>query len=62
MFRKVDKLSNSWEAGKADYSLVRYLPGLATVSKQGQIYTIIPKKAYVSTNYTDKKRLNLIFY
>ena len=30
---------------------------MATVSRQGQIYTIIPKKAYASTNYTDKKTL-----
>ena len=35
IFRKVDKLSNLWEDGKVDYSLVRYLPGLATVSRQG---------------------------
>ena len=33
VFRKVNKLSNLWEEGKADYNLVRYLPGLATVSR-----------------------------
>ena len=26
VFIKVDKLSNLWEDGKVDYSLVRYLP------------------------------------
>ena len=35
VFRKVDKLSNLWEDGKVDYSLIRYLPGLAIVSRQG---------------------------
>ena len=40
-----------------DYSLIRYLPGLATVSRQHQIYSIIPKKVYASTNYVDKKTL-----
>ena len=45
-----------------DYNLIRYLPGLATVSGQEQIYNIILEKAYASSNYTDKKHLNLIFY
>ena len=63
VFRKVDKLGNLWEDGKMDHSLIRYLPGLATVSRQGQIYNIIPIKAYASSNYTDKKLLefNLLF-
>ena len=58
MCRKVGKLSNLWEEGKSNYSLVRYLPGLATVSRQGQMYTIMPKKAYALTNYTEKKMLD----
>ena len=62
VFKKVDKFGNLWEDGKMDYSLIRYLPGLATVSRQRQIYSIIPKKAYASTNYVDKKHLNLLFY
>ena len=62
VFRKVDKLGNLWEDGKMDHSLIRYLPGLATVSRQRQIYNIIPIKAYTSSNYTDKNCLNLIFY
>ena len=57
VFKKVDKFRNLWEDGKMDYSLIRYLPGLATVSRQCQIYSIIPKKAYTSTNYVDKKTL-----
>ena len=36
-----------------DYNLIKYLPGLATVSRQGYI----PKKAYVSSHYTEKKML-----
>ena len=30
---------------------------LANVSRQGQIYSIVPKKADASSNYTDKKTL-----
>ena len=54
VFQKVDKFGNLWEDGKMDYNLIRYLPGLATVSRQGKICNIRPKKAYVSSNYTDK--------
>ena len=31
LFRNVDKLSNLWEDGKVDYSLIRYLTGLAKI-------------------------------
>ena len=30
---------------------------MGNVSRQGQIYSIVPKKAYASTNYTFKKTL-----
>ena len=36
---------------KADASFIRYLPGVRD--------NIIPKKAYASSTYTDKKHLNL---
>ena len=57
VFRKVNKLGNIWEDSKMDYNLIRYLPGLATVSRQGEIYNITPKRAYALSNYTDKKSL-----
>ena len=34
-----------------------WLMYLANVSRQGQIYSIVPKKAYASSNYTDRKTL-----
>ena len=39
VFRKVKKLGNLWKDGKMDYNLIRYLPGLATISMQGQTDT-----------------------
>ena len=57
VFRKVDKVGSLWEDSKVDYSLIRYLPSLTNVSRQGQIYSIVSKKAYASSNYTDKKTL-----
>ena len=54
MFRKIDKLRHLWDRGKADRSLIRYLPGGSKVSKQKKI-NIVPKKAYASSTYIDKK-------
>ena len=59
VFGKIDKLGDLWEKEKADLSLIRYLPDCSEVSRQGKIFNIIPKKAYASPNYTDKKHLNL---
>ena len=62
VFRKVNKLCNLREDSKMDYNLIKYLPGLATVSRQRQIYNIIPKKLMPHLATQTKKRLNLIFY
>ena len=32
VFKKVNKPGNLWEDGRMDYSLIRYFPGLVTVS------------------------------
>ena len=54
VFGKTDKLRHLWDRGKADESLIRYLPGGSKVSKQKKI-NIVPKKVYVSSTYIDKK-------
>ena len=54
VFAKVDKLGDLWGTGTADTSLMRYIPGLSNVSRQGKIFNIVQKKAYAST-YSDKK-------
>ena len=58
-FRKVDKLGDLWDRGQADASLIRYVPGLSNVSRQGKIFNIVPKKACATSTYTDKKHLCL---
>ena len=40
-----------------DFYLIRYLPEIAKISRQGQVYNVLPKKAYASPNYVDKKTL-----
>ena len=57
VFGKIDKLGDLWDRGKADTSLIRYLPWGGEVSRQGKIFNIVPKKEYASLAYTDKKTL-----
>ena len=45
------------EKGKADASIIRYLPGSSEVLRQGKIFNIVPKTVYASSTYTDKKTL-----
>ena len=56
VFRKVDKLGDFWDKGTADASLIRYIPGLSNVLRQGKIFNIVPKKAYATSTYSDKKK------
>ena len=49
VFGKVDKLGDLWDRGQPDASLIRYIPGLSNVSKQGKIFNIVHKKAYATS-------------
>ena len=57
VFGKTDKLGDLWDRGKADSSLIRYIPGGSEVLRQGKISNIVPKKVYALSTYTDKKTL-----
>ena len=57
VFGKIDKLGDLWDRGKADASLIRYLPGGSEVLRLGKIFSIVPRKAHASSTYTDKKTL-----
>ena len=57
VFGKVDKLGVLWNKEETDASLVRNIPTVSDVSRQGQIYSINHKKAYAAQTYTDKKLL-----
>ena len=35
----------------------RYIPALTDISIHGQVYSIVPKKAYTANTYVDKKTL-----
>ena len=57
VFGKIDKLGDLWDRGKADSSLIRYIPGGSEVLRQGKIFNIVSKKVYALSTYTDKKTL-----
>ena len=54
LFRKYDKVGNFWKIGKDDWDLSRYFPNILPVSRQSQIASELPRKAYASVTYSDK--------
>ena len=54
---KVDKVGGFWKTGKADGDLARYLPNILPVTRQNQVAGQLPRKAYASVTYSDKKIL-----
>ena len=57
VFGKIGKLGDLWDRGKADASIIRQLPGASEASRLVKMFKIVPKKAYASSTYTDKKTL-----
>ena len=45
----------SEKTGKADGDLARYLLNILPVTRQNQVAGQLPRKAYVSVMYSDKK-------
>ena len=59
VFRKVDKLGDFWDKRTADASLIRYIPGLSNVLRQGKIFNIVPKKRTQHQHTPIKKHFSL---
>ena len=59
MLTKIDNLESLFETGKMDFNLIRYIPGLANIAYQGQIYSLQTKRKYSSETYSQK--INLEF-
>ena len=43
--------------GKADEELSRYFPNILPITRQSQIADELPRKAYASVTYSDKKTI-----
>ena len=56
---KVNKTTNFLRTGRANGDLSRYYPNILPITRQSQLAGELPRKAYASNTYTDKKKLNL---
>ena len=54
---KVDKTTQFIGTGQADEDLSRYCPNILPITRQSQIAGDLPRKAYATNTYTDKKKL-----
>ena len=53
VFTKIDKLQKLWDDDSMGYGLIRYLPGMTKISRQGQIYSMDPQRVCISPNLLD---------
>ena len=60
LYSKVDKIGAFWKTGKTDEDLSRYIPNILPVTRQNQIAGTIPRKAFASVTYSDKKILEFV--
>ena len=60
LITKVDKVFGFVATGKADGDLSRYYPNILAITRQSQIAGELPRKAYVSVTYSDKKQLEFV--
>ena len=56
IIRKVDKSTNFIQTGQADEDLSRYYPNILPITRQSQVVGELPRKAYASDAYTNKKQ------
>ena len=54
---KLDKLSTLYDSGRMDKDVMKYIPGMAPVSYQGQIDFIDTKITYAVSNYSDMQQI-----
>ena len=57
---KVDKVRHFSKTGKADGDLSRHFPNILTITRKSQVADKLPRKAYASVTYSDKKQLEFI--
>ena len=60
LLSKVDKVQSFIGKGKADGNLSRYYPNILPITRQSQIAGELPRKAYASVTYSDKKQLEFV--
>ena len=56
LISKVDKVTGFVATGKAAGDLSRYYPNILPITRQSQVAGELPRKAYASVTYSDKKQ------
>ena len=54
---KLDKLSVLYDSGRMDKDVMKYIPGMAPISYQGQIDFVDTKTTYAASTYSDMQQL-----
>ena len=54
---KLDKISTLYDSGKMDKDVMKYIPGMAPISYQGQIDYVDTKRTYAASTYSDMQQL-----
>ena len=55
LYSKMDDFDKFFKTGKVSYNMLRYIPGLAKVGYQGQLYSTETKRKYADDTYKNKK-------
>ena len=54
---KIDKITTLYDTGRMDKDVIKYIPGMAPVSYQGQIDFVDTKRTYAASTYPDMQQL-----
>ena len=54
---KLDKLTTLYDTGRMDKDVIKYIPGMAPISYQGQIDYVDTKVTYAASTYSDMQQL-----
>ena len=57
LIEKLDKLSILYDSGRMDKDVMKYIPGMAPVSYQGQIDFIDTKRTYAASTCSDMQQI-----
>ena len=55
----VEKVRGFLKTGKADGDSSRYFPNILPITRQSQVAGKLPRKAYASVTYSDKKTIGI---
>ena len=51
----MDGFDQFFQTGKISYNMLKYIPGLAKLGYQGQLYSTETKRKYAHESYKNKK-------